>query len=399
MDETTTNARACRASTFARAIHGRRAIHVILLVAGLLALGPSVARADRSKALALYERGTIAYNLRDFRAAITHYEAAYKEYPAPEFLFNIAQSYRQLDDCEQAVHFYKRYLALKPDAEERREVEGRIADLEARCKDRSVILEKPPEGTQAPAREPARGDGEPRTATTSSGPTRAERDDDAAATRAAQRTGASPTQPSDAARSSDLTAAENHPRAPADLSSGTGVDRPTRHVLFVLAEGGITQLAIGDSSTVQPSVRAGIGFGVTEGDLEIAIGPVVTWAQLPWVRGPLEGRVSHIGLLAEVALRYRVLRSLSLRAEAGGGAAVLTGLSAGDPFLANGATRTSLALFALRGAVGVDVDLTDTFCLSITPFALTWSPANDDLGATVSAVRRIDAAAGLGLRF
>ncbi len=327
MNETTTSA---SARTLATTFGG---IGRALLISGLVALWPGVALADRAKALELYERGTISYNLREFRAAIGHYEAAYKEYPAPEFLFNIAQSYRQLDDCDQAVHFYKRYLALKPTAEERREVEGRIADLEARCKDRSVILEKPPEGTQAPARETpkselertARDGGERRDATKpeASGATKSATDPRRTTEPGRDVHGDPP-----GART-ELGAAENQPRAPSDLSGGTGLDRPMRHVLFVLVEGGITQLAIGDSSTVQPSARLGVGFGVTEGALEIAIGPVVTWAQLPWVRGALEGRVTHVGALAEVALRYRVLRSLSLRAEAGGGASVLLGLSTG----------------------------------------------------------------------
>src|SRR5687768_1246993 len=107
-----------------------------------LAVLPSAAEAGRERALELYEEGTISYKARRFDDAIQKYRAAYQEYPAPEFLFNIAQAYRQLDDCPRALHYYRRYLSLRPGAKEKREIEARIRDLARRC---SEHRERPPE--------------------------------------------------------------------------------------------------------------------------------------------------------------------------------------------------------------------------------------------------------------
>src|SRR5262245_29254172 len=83
----------------------------------------------KKRALERWEKGNQKFNLGAFDEAIKEFTAAYEEYPAPEFLFNIGQCYRQLNDCDRAVFFYKRYLSGKPDANNRAEVEQRISEL------------------------------------------------------------------------------------------------------------------------------------------------------------------------------------------------------------------------------------------------------------------------------
>ena len=74
---------------------------------------------NRKKALELYDRGKIQYDLGRWDQAIELWMQAYETFDAPEFLFNIAQAYRHKGDCEQGPFFYRRYLSTKPNAPNR----------------------------------------------------------------------------------------------------------------------------------------------------------------------------------------------------------------------------------------------------------------------------------------
>src|SRR3954463_12832724 len=77
-----------------------------------------------------YESGLARYNLKEYKAAIEEFEAAYRLKPDPVFLYNLGQTYRLADDPEQALHFYRAYLRERPTAGNRKDVEERIAQLE-----------------------------------------------------------------------------------------------------------------------------------------------------------------------------------------------------------------------------------------------------------------------------
>src|SRR5690606_19310218 len=114
-----------------------RSIRLAFTCAALVCLAaPALAQptGNKQKALELYEQGNTQYNLGRWQEAIDLFTRAYEAYSAPEFLFNIAQAHRQAGNCDDAVFFYRRYLANKPDAPNRTEVEGFIKDLEANCK-------------------------------------------------------------------------------------------------------------------------------------------------------------------------------------------------------------------------------------------------------------------------
>jgi tetratricopeptide (TPR) repeat protein len=85
---------------------------------------PIAAKAHFSKASRLYEIG-------DYRHAIDEFKAAHLAKADPVFLYNIAQCHRQLGEREQAVTFYRRFLASSPNAPNRSEVQKRVAELEA----------------------------------------------------------------------------------------------------------------------------------------------------------------------------------------------------------------------------------------------------------------------------
>lgn len=109
-------------------------IGIALAIAG----GVALAQPQPAKKVAEqhFIRGNTAYNLGQFDEAVAHFTKAYEAWQRPEFLYNIAQSYRLARNCKQALHFYKRFRSLK-DADpasplspnEREEVDRFISQL------------------------------------------------------------------------------------------------------------------------------------------------------------------------------------------------------------------------------------------------------------------------------
>src|SRR3954471_16167071 len=83
----------------------------ILLVA-------AVAQADtpdpKKQAAEHFERGRSAYSFGNYDVAIAEYQAAFDLTHAPEYVFNIAQTYRTKGDKPHALEFYKKYIELDP---------------------------------------------------------------------------------------------------------------------------------------------------------------------------------------------------------------------------------------------------------------------------------------------
>ena len=128
---------------------------------GLVAAGPGVppapAPADAEiEAKRLYQEGTKYYSLGEWTLAVDNYKAAYKLVQKPLLLYNIAQAYRLAKNFEQSLFFYKSYLNAQPEASNRAEIEGRIADLEKQVAMQEETSKKPPNGI-APSPEQAAG--------------------------------------------------------------------------------------------------------------------------------------------------------------------------------------------------------------------------------------------------
>ncbi len=108
-----------------------KSLVVLLLCAGA---GSTARAADDPDALQEatdhYDRGMAHYELGEFAAAIDEFKLAYARSQAPGLLFNLAQASRLNKDYEQALHFYRAYLRVRPDAPNRDDVEKRIAELE-----------------------------------------------------------------------------------------------------------------------------------------------------------------------------------------------------------------------------------------------------------------------------
>jgi tetratricopeptide (TPR) repeat protein len=124
-----------------------------------IAITARAAVADDTRALHARERfeaGMAHFNLDEFSEALTDFEAGYRLKPSPEFLFNIAQSYRKLNRPDKALEFYRKYLIAQPEAPNRVRVQQLIDELSRGRrpgalppsapppKPRSTVTESPP---------------------------------------------------------------------------------------------------------------------------------------------------------------------------------------------------------------------------------------------------------------
>ncbi|HTR51061.1 MAG TPA: tetratricopeptide repeat protein [Kofleriaceae bacterium] len=100
----------------------------------VLVLCASRAHADEPspqiKAAVLFEQAQADYEAGKYQAAIELFQRAYELVHDPVYLFNLAQSYRKVLDCEQATVFYKRYLDESPDAANKAKVQQWLVELE-----------------------------------------------------------------------------------------------------------------------------------------------------------------------------------------------------------------------------------------------------------------------------
>jgi tetratricopeptide (TPR) repeat protein len=122
----------------------RLLVVAFLCVSGVAHAGDDAATRSSKKH---YERGEKLFALGKFDDALAEYQQAFDAKPLPDFLYNIGQCYRNLDDLDQAIFSFKKYLKLAPDAPDRDKVEKLIADLEdkkARGEGKKLIQPPPP---------------------------------------------------------------------------------------------------------------------------------------------------------------------------------------------------------------------------------------------------------------
>jgi tetratricopeptide (TPR) repeat protein len=108
-------------------------VNRLAAVAACAALGvatPAFAD-DAARARAADRSARAHYDAHEYDAAIADYQTAYRAMPDPLFLFDIAQSYRKLDDCDHALQFYREYLQARPSADNRDQVERFIDKMTA----------------------------------------------------------------------------------------------------------------------------------------------------------------------------------------------------------------------------------------------------------------------------
>jgi tetratricopeptide (TPR) repeat protein len=138
----------------------RPALRYALLQAALLgSLSPHAAAEESAGEAArrLYAEGKTEYAQGHYEEAVELFERSYALSESTALLFNMAQAHRLAGPghCAAAVTLYESYLAAEPRAENRKEVEERIAELGS-CPPAPVAARSPaPQTAVAPVPVPA----------------------------------------------------------------------------------------------------------------------------------------------------------------------------------------------------------------------------------------------------
>ena len=106
------------------------------------------------EAVAAFEAGERAYFAGDYERAIYHLKRAIDLRPTPVLLYNLARPYERADRLEEAIDAYRAYLAAKPDAGDREEIQRRIDSLERERVERAASEARSGGSTEPVARVP-----------------------------------------------------------------------------------------------------------------------------------------------------------------------------------------------------------------------------------------------------
>lgn len=105
---------------------------------------PTEAQLERARAL--FVEGSDHYRAGRLDEALERFLQAWRLVPGPELAYNVARTYERMGDARRGIEFYQHYLQhAAPDAAARRDVERRIAELEAIARrQREQIIALPP---------------------------------------------------------------------------------------------------------------------------------------------------------------------------------------------------------------------------------------------------------------
>lgn len=375
-----------------------------LLIAGSLAtcialpaggIGTAYAQedADKQAALAAYKKGTIQYNLGNWDKAIGFFKTAFETYPDAAFLFNIAQSYRQAADCKQSVFFYERYLAIKPTAANREEVEGFISELDAECAGRTTGTGTTGTGTGTT------GTGTTGTGTTSETGTTSDTGTGTETTTATSDTETGTTGGTQVADSGDTTASISGSAGAVRGSLRDDSQAPT----LVMAYGSVgpSMLGVGDLETSpQFNVTLGAGYPISLGKITVDAGALLGYTPVNWDSPSASGTATFTALLVNVGTSMEVMPKVRVRGELGVGTMIYSGLDVpGNVFVDDGLMATgAVSSASFRVAIGGEYAITDAIAVSAQPVVLSVSPAPAGMRRSIDNVSSYQALIGVGYK-
>src|SRR5437667_6621813 len=125
-----------------------------ILCAALCALFlavPTVARAQDAEDAEItrmakehYKLGLEAFNAKKYPEAIKELKKAYVLKRLPPLLINIAKTYEAMGDLDNAIYYYKKYLAeAPPEAKDRDQIKQAVDDLVAKKSGAGAPAEPP----------------------------------------------------------------------------------------------------------------------------------------------------------------------------------------------------------------------------------------------------------------
>jgi hypothetical protein len=319
--------------------------------------------AAEKESLEHWKKGGTYYDLGRFSDAIEEFQKAYELKADPTYLFNIAQAYRQADDAQKAVYFYKRYLSKSPNASNRALVEKRIAEQEEVAKKQAEARAKPPD--PPPDDKKANNNGGNDSSGTSTG-------------------------------SGGGNGATTTTDSPPDEVVAAASPHPTR-VRFVF-EGGAAFMSFGSAydSPVQLVLRLGGAYTLHAGaHTEIDLGISGALTPVPFNTRdtpPQSGTSTMVGAFGTVTGR-QILGRVAIELGAGGGIVAWTGLGNSNIFTSGTASTVIMPTFRVWAAL--DVTLAGGLFLTVGP-AFSYSLSGSDLDPRIERVTSFQVLGGLG---
>lgn len=344
-----------------------------------------------------YDEGSNQFNLGNFDKAIDAFKQGFALEPDESkkaaYLYNIAQVYRQAHDCNNALFFYKRYLAIKAGdtvkpipPERKRQVEGFIVEAEACVKQQNQLAGRPPVIGVAPGGDDKSDD-------------KGDKGDKDKGDKARPVTDAGHAEPH-----REVATGQKSGDGDGDGDEDTGVSKTVISGQPRL----ISARVIGGGSKVNAgsiSVPVQATFGLIAG-YPIPINPQLTieaGAAFTFTPAPYQDDVMNVnktgqlwGLMANGAATYEVIPNLGVRADVGLGALLFAGISE-SPFTGKAPTTGALTMFHTRVAVSVDYAVTPNLVLTAMPGAFTYSPAASGIAGGGSIIS-YDFMVGIGYR-
>lgn len=331
-------------------------------------LAPALAFAQPKTPDDFFNEGRNQYTLGNFDKAIEAFKKGFELEPDESkksaYILNIAQSYRQLNNCKDAQFFYKRYLSLKDadtkkplEPDRRKEIEDRIKELDECVKTQTAIANQPPGGIEKPG-------------------------------------------------GSDVK-----PDQPPGGGGGGGGEKPEPEpvasaqpkVVSLRLVGGGTKLSTG-SLDVPVQATGGLigGFPLAlNPKLVLELGAGFKFTPVPFEDAMNASKSANmIGVMANVGAVYEVAPKLALRGEVGVGMLLFGGVSK-SPFTDFAETTGTLSMPLVRFGISGDYAITPNVVATLAPFAFSFSPGKDGLraeGKDISSITAIDFMVGVGYR-
>jgi hypothetical protein len=126
-------------------------IGVIAAVECTVLAADTPAEAQAQQADSLNREGKNHFRLNEFDAALKSYKEAYRLTSKPEFLYDIGQCYRKLDQKQGALDSFKSFLQESEDESQKIAVRDIVEKLEAAIRQEAAAKNAPPQGPIAPA--------------------------------------------------------------------------------------------------------------------------------------------------------------------------------------------------------------------------------------------------------
>jgi len=353
-------------------------------------LAPALAWAAPSTASDWFQVGANQYTLGNFEKAIDAFKRAFEletdENKRAAYVYNIAQAYRQSNDCVKAHFFYKRFLALKASETvkpltdvERKNVENFIRDLEPCAQQAQALGKRPPEALQGDS---DTGNGAGSRRPPSETPVREPGKQVATVT----------------APGAGREGEQDNPET--EVEPGRAM---APHLLSARLTGGASLISLGKFDVpAQATFALVAGYPIAVNDqLTIDVGAGFTFTPVSLQPAPEMGAraatARMMGLVADAGVTYEVAPKFGVRGDVGLGALFLDNVS--RTVLTNGrSTSGALPMLHVRAALSGDYAITPNVVLTLTPIAFTYSPPVDGLDESIDSITSLDFLVGLGYR-